>query len=223
MLAAVTSAVTKTSAESYHFSLNMTVEFGGSEARSDVVTGALDPGHDLGVELMTARERDSPTVQAQVRFIGKYVYTWASSGSGLGTPWNKAPVPLPGTDVLPPMDDLYGFSSEQPVSPAELLAVLQSADTVRDEGPASGPGWTGIRYVFTARISAQEILSGTVYVDQQGQVRRLMTTTRQGAKLGVTTVRDLTFSDFGVPVPVAAPPASQVTYTNGRPYLGFFF
>jgi hypothetical protein len=67
------------------------------------------------------------------------------------------------------------------------------------------------------------LVSGTVYVDQQGWVRRLVTTTRQGMRLDVTTDRDLTFSDFGAPAPVTAPPASQVKYTSGRPYWGFFF
>jgi hypothetical protein len=59
----------------------------------------------------------------------------------------------------------------------------------------------------------------SVYVDQQGRIRRLMTT-RQGRKL--TTARDLTFGDFGAPVPVTAPSASQVKYTRG-PYWGFYF
>ena len=221
-LTAVTAAVAKTSAESYHFSLDLTVHFGGIQSRSDVVVGGWDPSHDLGSERLTARERGTAAVQAEVRFIGKYVYTWASSGTGLGKPWNKAPAPAPAADVLP-TGDLYGFSSEQPVSPAELLGALRSAATVRDQGSASGPGWTGTSYAFTARLSARELLSGTVYIDQQGRVRRLVTTTRQGIKLRLTTDRDLTFSDFGVPVPVAAPPASQVKYTSGRPYLGFYF
>jgi hypothetical protein len=45
-------------------------------------------------------------------------------------------------------------------------------------------------------------------------------TTRQGRKL--TTARDLTFGDFGAPVPVIAPSASQVKYTRS-PYWGFYF
>ena len=38
----------------------------------------------------------------------------------------------------------------------------------------------------------------------------------------VSKDRDLTFGDFGAPVPVITPPASQVKYTS-RPYWGFFF
>jgi hypothetical protein len=98
--------------------------------------------------------------------------------------------------------------------------VLRSAGTVREAGSASGPGWTGTRYAFTARLPrARESLSATVYVDQQGRVRRLVTISTQGR---LTTDRDLAFGDFGAPVPVTAPPASQVKYTS-YPYWGFLF
>ena len=100
------------------------------------------------------------------------------------------------------------------------MTLLRSAATARDAGPASGPGWTGSRYAFTARLSTRSSLSGTVYVDKQGRVRRLVTTTTQAG--GVTMYRYLAFGDFGVPVPVTAPPAGQVQYT-GRPYWGFYF
>jgi hypothetical protein len=220
-LAAVTSAVARSSTESYSFSLESTVRFAGREINSDVVTGAFDPRHELGAELLTVRGLRS--AKARIRFVGKYVYTWLARGSGLktiGKPWDKATVPSSAADVLP-VGDRYGFSSARPVSPAELLVILRSAATVRDDGPASGPGWTGTRYAFKARLSARYSVSGTAYVDQQGQVRRLVTTTTQGMKL--TMSRDLTFGAFGTPVSVTAPPASQVTYTSGKPYWGFFF
>ncbi len=128
--------------------------------------------------------------------------------------------PVPETDVLP-AGDLYGFASDQPVSPAVLRVVLlRSLATARDAGPASGPGWTGTRYAFTARLSTQSSLSGTAYVDKQGRVRRLVTTTTQAS--GTTKLRDLTFGDYGAPGPVTAPPASQVQSTS-TPYWGFYF
>lgn len=221
-LATLTTALAKTSQESYGFNLNSTVKFAGREMRSNVVSGAFDPRHELGTELLTAREaRHSAASQtAQIRFTGKYVYTWVSPRSGLGTmgkPWDKAPVP--GADVLPG-SDLYGYVSDWPVSPGELLGLMRSAATARDSGTASGPGWTGTRYAFTARLSAGWSLSGIADVDGQGRVRRLVTTTTQES--GLTTYRDLTFGDFGAPVPVTAPPASQVRYT-GSPYWGFYF
>lgn len=220
-LAAVTSALAKTSADSYSFSLDSTVQSAGRVRSSDVVTGAFDPRHELGAEVLTWHGVLS--AKAQIRFIGKYVYTWVSPGSGLGTigkPWDKAPVPSPEADILPG-DGPYGFVSDRPVSPAGLSGVLRSAGRVSDGGPASGPGWTGTKYAFTASLSGgRESISGTVCVDQQGRVRRLVTITTEE---GVTTDRDLTFGDLGAPVSVTAPPVSQVKYTGGGPYWGFYF
>jgi hypothetical protein len=220
-IAAVTSALAETSADSYSFSLDSATQFRGREYHSVVVSGAFDPRRGLGTELLTTTFEHRP-VRAQIRFIGTWVYTRVSPGSGLGTigrPWDKAPLPSAGADGMPGYE-VYGFVSDEPVSPAELSGVLRSAGTVRDEGSASGPGWTGTRYAFTARFpGARESVSGTVYVDQQGRVRRLVTITTQGR---FTTDRHLTFGDFDAPVSVTAPPVRQVEYT-GTPYWGFLF
>jgi hypothetical protein len=84
-------------------------------------------------------------------------------------------------------------------------------------------------YTFTARLyGGRESVSGTVYVDKQGQVRRLLTSTiQQGAdatkKAALTTRRDITFGHFAAQVAASAPPASQVKSTSGEPYWGFYF
>ena len=167
--------------------------------------------------------------RAQVRFIGAYLYTWASPGSGFGKPWDQSPASAAATGETPP-GDLYGFVSDRPVSPTALTVVLRAPDAAaRDTGPVSGPGWAGTRYTFTAPLyGGRETVSGTAYVDQQGRVRRLTTiTTEHGARATeetlLTTDRDITLGDFGAPVPVTAPPASQVKYTSGEPYWGFYF
>jgi hypothetical protein len=216
----VTSALANTSADSYSFTLDSTVRFRGREVHSDVVSGAYDPRHGLGTELLATRTSRGGPVRIQIRFTGRYVYTQVAPGSGFGKPWNKSPVPSAGAM---PGYDVYGFVSDQPVRPVELSAVLRSAGTVREVGPVSGPGWTGTRYAFTARFpGAQESVSGTVDIDQQGRLRRLVTITTQGVHGRITTDRDLTFGNFGAPVPVTTPPASQVGYTS-KPYWGFFF
>ncbi len=218
-LAAVAGALAKTSAGSYSFSLDSVVRFRGREIHSDVVSGAFDPRHGLGTELLAVGRPQGP-MTAQIRFLGRHVYTRVSGNQTLGKPWDKAPVPPVAADGIPPGYEIYGFVTDRPVSPAELSGALRSVGTVRMAGSASGPGWTGTRYVFTVRLpEARQSLTATVELDQQGRVRRLMTITTQG---NVTTDRDLTFGDFGAPVPVIAPPASQVTYTN-RPYWGFLF
>jgi hypothetical protein len=219
-LATVTSALAATSASSYRFTLDTTVRFRGRQMHAEVVSGAYDPRHRLGTELLTAASRRAQ-VRIQIRFASRYVYTQVPRRSGFGRPWNKSPVP-PARGAMPG-SDVYGFVSDQPVRPAELSGVLRSAGTVRQAGPASGPGWTGTRYAFTARFpAARESVSGTVDIDQQGRVRRLVTITTQGTHGRITADRDLTFGSFGAPVPVTTPPARQVGYTS-TPYLGFFF
>jgi hypothetical protein len=44
-----------------------------------------------------------------------------------------------------------------------------------------------------------------------------------GKSPSLTTDRDITFADFGVPVPVTAPPPGLVKYTSGEPYWGLYF
>jgi hypothetical protein len=230
-LAAVTSAMVKTSAQSYRFILNVSLRIQEPRVTQHVaLTGAIDPRHERGVELLTGGPvlGTHVTVTEQLRFIGKDLYTWVSPQSVLGflgKPWDEAPIPAPGTDVLPG-SALRGNAFEQPVSPAELLGVLGSAAVVRYVGPASGPGWTGSKYAFTAHPRPDVTIAGTVYVDQQGRVRGLATittvrTARQ-ASLAQAETEDLTFGDFGGPVRVTAPPASQVKQTS-TPYWVFHF
>lgn len=220
--ATVTSALASTSADSYRFTLDSTVKFGGSELRSDVVSGAYDPRHGLGTELLAARTSRGAPVRMRIRFISRYVYTQEAPGSGFDKLWNKSLIPSARADAMPG-NDVYGFVTDEPVGPVELSGVLRSAGTVREVGSASGPGWTGTRYAFTARFpGAQEADSGTVDIDQQGRVRRLVTITTQGTHGVITTDRDLTFGNFDAPVPVTAPPTSQVGYTS-KPYSGFLF
>jgi hypothetical protein len=103
-------------------------------------------------------------------------------------------------------------------SPQDLLTLLESASQVREVGPASGPGWTGSAYTFTATTTLGGPLrivvstSGRVDVDQQGRVRQLDATQTLGK-----TVRkaELTFGDFGIPVSVSAPPASETVSMPG--------
>jgi hypothetical protein len=223
-LAALTAALAKTSGESYGFSLDSTVTYAGKMVDANVVSGAYDPRNKLGTELLTGRSArpSHPRHGAQIRFIGEYVYTWVSEDSGfrtIGTPWDKAPLPPAAASVLS-ADDPYGFATDWPVSPDELLAALRSTATVRNSGPVSGPGWTGIRYTFTSRPSPMWSVTGTAYVDNQGRVRRLMTTAT--AKGGVTTERDFTFRGFGAPVLVTAPAAAQTRYTDSVRWFFFF-
>jgi hypothetical protein len=106
--------------------------------------------------------------------------------------------------------------------------MLKSAASVQAEGPASGPGWTGTKYAFTEPPPKGIVISmttgGTVYVDNQGRVRQMVTKQTRTVRLtdntiGTDTVTyDVTFSAFGVRISVTPPPASQV-YDLGNEYL----
>ena len=227
-IAAVTSALTRTSAASYTFSLDTTVHYAKRTLSSDAVSGAFDPGRDRGTERLTSPAAGKPQ-RAQIRFIGAQEYTSVSPSSGFAKPWDETPVKVGATAATPP-GDLYGFVSDRPVSPAALMVVLRASGTaVRDAGPVSGPGWAGTKYTFAARLyNGRESVSGTAYVDQQGRVRRLSTITieygaRATGKTLITTDRVIAFGDFGAPVRVTAPPASQTKRTSGQPYWGFYF
>lgn len=227
-LTAVTSALTRTSAHSYTFSLDTVVNLPKRKLNSDAVSGTYDPGKHLGTELLTAYA-GGQTSRAQIRFIGGYLYTSVTPGSGFGKPWDKTPL-MDAADAAMPPGDIYGFVSDQVVRPSALGVVLRSPGaTVHDSGPVSGQGWTGAKYTFTASLyRGLESVSGMVDVDAQGRVRHLATiTARKGespqGKVLLTTKRDITFSGFGSPVRVSEPPASQVKSTSGKPYWGFYF
>ena len=226
-LSAVTSALARTSARSYTFSLATTVRLPAKQLNSTLVSGGYDPRRRLGTERLRIQVAGQAK-QAQVRFIGAYVYTSVSPASGFAKLWDKSPLAVATAAGRPP-GDLFGFVSDQAVSPSELSMVLRSAGAaVHDSGPVSGPGWTGVRYTFTASISGgREPVRGTVDLDRQGRVRLITTTTGRGqmapGKTSITTATDIRFADFGAPVPVATPPASEVKSTNGAPYWGFYF
>lgn len=226
-MSAVTSALARTSAQGYTFTVDTTVRTPKRELRSVLVAGDYDPRRHLGTELLTAR-RAGQAQRAQVRFIGAYLYTSVSPGTGFGKPWDKSPLAAATAQAMP-RGDLYSFVSDKAVSPSALTVVLRSAGAVvRDAGPVSGPGWTGIKYTFAARLyDGQEPVSGSVCVDQQGRVRLMTATTERKSQMTEkpfsTIYRAITFGDFGAPVRVTPPPSSQVEYTSGEPYWGFYF
>ena len=219
-LATVRSALATTSAASYSFEMDTVVPSLADLVAPIAVSGAFDPRHRVGTEVLTTRSKKQPE-KMQIRFIGKYVYTWVSGTETVGEPWNKALVPLAGANGLPLNDPyFYGFITDEPVSPAGLSSLLGSAGEVRKTGLADGPGWSGVKYAFTARLlGGKESVSGTLDVDQQRRVRKLVMITRQGK---VAVDREITFSDFGAPVPVTAPAVSQVK-TTSTPYSGYYF
>lgn len=221
-LAQLTSAASRTAGLSYHISATVTtVPLGTDEpapAQSVRVSGAFDPAQRTGEETVGS--------SAQIRFIGRYVYLSRPAG-GPALPGGKSWVRAPSPQLWEPVTAgqgltvAAGITSVAETSPQNLFALLKSASTVDRQGSASGDGWTGTSYAFTVRItlgpagSGQPAVTaaGTAGVDQQGRVRRLDAayTLPGGASAPPERVTvEMTFSDFGTPVSVSPPPASEV-------------
>ncbi|WP_433444161.1 hypothetical protein [Nonomuraea sp. CA-141351] len=157
--------------------------------------GAIDPERHLAV-ITNAAEG------SETRFVGDLMYI-RPDASALWTASPRAEaVPVDASEAT-------ALAKLATLDPVQALRRLRSATDVREEGPASGTGWTGKRFTFSlADTSAKGEpagASGAVDVDEQGRVRRLEITFSDNGERLVTD-----FTDFGISVEVEAPPADQV-------------
>jgi hypothetical protein len=200
--------------------------------------GAFDPVRYVGEETLSLHP-ELPAV-SEILYIGKSAYEYLTApdqGVSDGKSWDKMLAPPPSfpsknnenSVIQDGLADVPNDVMGCPVNPYDLLTVLKSLGTVHEDGPVSGPSWTGTRCSFNATvedfITASNIprpARGTVYVDQQGRVRRfVLTTVVQPPFRGLESItNDVTFSDFGVPVSVTVPPADQV---DNQAAAGWFF
>jgi hypothetical protein len=227
-LAQLTSAVSRTAGLSYDITATVAAiplrADGPERAQSGRVSGEFDPVQRTGEETFGGFGGR----HGQIRFIGPYVYLYTPARPGGpalpgGKSWVRAPSPQLWEPVTAGqgLSLSAGLSSLAVTSPQNLFALLRSASMVDRQGSASGDGWTGTSYAFTARItfgpdgSSQPAVTaaGTVAVDQQGRVRRLDVAYTQPAQASLPPVRvtaEMAFSDFGTSVSVSPPPASEV-------------
>jgi hypothetical protein len=227
-LAQVTQAAARTAEQSYRVSSVSTVVASvGPGAQRLTIHGEFDRADKLGEE--TASDG------SQIRLVGRYMYVAIPKAMReayrkahrtpipAGKTWLKVPAP-PDIDV-PTLDLIVIGGSTNglgQVDPRNLLALLRNSSQVSEQGPASGPGWTGTAYTFAARLTTRGPLhitlssTGTADVDRQGRVRQLDAT----QTLGQTkrTVR-VTFGDFGLAVSVSPPPAEQIFVPQGITYI----
>jgi hypothetical protein len=228
--AQVSRAAALTAATSYQVNeTEKVVAAGGKDSQSwSTASGEFDPALGVG--------EGTDNLGTQIRFVGGYAYEFvtdalrtASDGKlGAGpipawASWERLPSPLqPGASVT--TAELAALARRPAflglIDPQEMLAVLESATQVSEAGPASGPGWTGSAYTFSVTFSGPPApavsISGTVDVDGQGRVRQLDVVDSAGqAQRDVA----ITFGDFGLPVSVSAPPASE-TFIPPTPVTG---
>ncbi|GAA3293645.1 hypothetical protein Dvina_19635 [Dactylosporangium vinaceum] len=190
--AQVVAAVENTSRQSYRV-------HGSSGTRA--FEGAFDPVQRVGV--ITAVGED-----AETRFIGDLMYVRQG-----GTTWEVSPrmevadAPLAAAVIKLVIPD-----------PAQTLQRLRSATSFRKDGAASGDGWTGTRFIFSLTdkgdpkaAGSSRTIAGAVDVDDQDRIRRVQLDFVDSGTRNV-----ITFGDFGVPVTVTAPPASEVEPPAGK-------
>ncbi|MGD0246724.1 MAG: hypothetical protein ABSB59_41230 [Streptosporangiaceae bacterium] len=219
-LAQVTQAAARTAEQSYRVSSVSTVLVSVGPATSKLtIHGEFDRPAKLGEE--TASDG------SQVRYVGRYMYVSVTEAmrkahEKAGTPipagktWLRLPAPpdidVPALDLIVIGGSTNGLGQ---VDPQNLLALLRNSSQVSEQGPVSGPDWTGTAYTFAARLTTRGPLhitlssTGTVDVDRQGRIRQLDATQALGQNR--RTVR-VTFGDFGLAVSVSPPPASE-TFT----------
>ena len=198
-LATVTSALTRTLAQSYHLTEHDSSYYiWNGRIRYPahyVCTSQADPVRHLEASSCSNGGRD--------REVGGYTYLYIIDPVDQpGRHWARIP-----DASLAHLPAINGFTL---ATPQQMLAQIKKAEKVTVAGPASGPGWTGTRYTFSASPGAELKLSGTVTVDQQGRARALVLTIRMTGAINVLVMMQaLTFSDFGAPVTVTPPPADQ--------------
>lgn len=224
-LAQLTSAISRTAGQSYRFSGTTTHALlngpGTPPATQTAFSGAFDPAAATSEETFSTGE--------QIRFTGGYVYLnpgHIPAGRPKlpdGKSWLGAPSPAFGlpASASPQLKLFAGMLGAAGTSPQNLFSLLKSVSNVTSQGSVSGSGWTGTRYAFSDIFAlapagsgpATANATGAVDVDQQGRVRYLDTTYTLHATPSAQPERvtiEMTFSDFGGPVSVSAPPAGDV-------------
>jgi hypothetical protein len=226
-LAAVTGALSRAAAESYHMDLMVTERNTGPGGADPPlhITGDLDLERSLGKETMSNGWR--------TLIVGGNAYTYLPPAQarkayqkkpwGVDSVWMAqqldSPYPSTGAQLA------WDFDSEWPFRPQALLAVLKTGTKVLDQGPVAGPGWTGTRYKFSLSHPAGtggtvDSITCTVDTDSHGHIRSLVQTTAFVSGKPGTPGEDIytahfTFSHFGIRFSVTPPPASQVDPDTG--------
>lgn len=231
--AVLTAAIDKTSEQAFEFAENdvttlapANTPFSPLPNVSKIIAtsaGKFDPATGTGSE----RWHDNFGQHLYRLWDGGYEYSYvkgqellpAEGGSHDGKPWIKSLAASQPNDTFTFGDPYDPESGGDPGNLLELLRSTNGVTSVHEEGPASGPGWTGTKYGYTVNIPRSAgVEYGTVSVDSSGRVRQIaiveivnaMYNWANHADDSFVYTRTTTFGDFGTPVSVTLPPASQV-------------
>ncbi|BCJ66587.1 hypothetical protein [Polymorphospora rubra] len=181
-------------------SLRVTVEATGLNSR-----GQLDPQGDRGTMTMALDTGQGQAVQIEVVAVDKTVYLKVPGLPEVGDKWVRVDVArIAGTDldILPEGD------------PAGADRMIKSMAEVRRDGPNNFAGTLDLSQAPAGSFGIQQALGAnasalpfTATVDGSGRLTNLdVDLTPVEPTLGTLK---MTYSDFGAPVEVTAPPADQ--------------
>ncbi len=233
-LAAVTGALSRAEAES--FAMNLTVT--GNPALASIptplhITGKLDLKRNLGQEAIS---NGWQTLIVGGNAFTKILPSQTKQYDTGGKIWTETPLWVAEDEIpykSPGAQLAWDFNSNRPFNPQAVLAVLNSDTKALDnEGPVSGPGWTGTKYTFVVSHPQDtggvvDSITCTMDVDGKGYIRNLTQTTVFATGGNASTsgkqiyTADFKFSDFGTRFSVTPPPASQTNTDIGVAALQF--
>ena len=190
-------------------------------------SGAFDFGHKTGeLTLQVAASATAPSTTVDIRLLGNDLYLSSPKLAALdgGKPWIHVDASAYTQRQSQSAGALGGFQGGDPTKVLDLLQKLTG--TVSQVGPAQVDGVSTTHYRATVNLAGPSSGTGTsqigqgfaklfgfgavpvdVWVDSAGRARRVEVTI---SLLGITAVAGEDLGDFGAPVVVTAPPASQV-------------
>lgn len=231
---ALTAAVTKTGTQTAQIAASLSVKSGGMSF-SFAMTGAFDFAHSRGTLTMPAPIGLTELLIPPNAYLK--VSSGGVLGSGTGLPRGKSWIEIPGTVPAGTSDPYGAFATVGNVK--DLLTMLSAvAGSERNLGASTVRGVPVTGYQVNVDLAkaasavpaqdragleqySKSLPKGTIpldfWVDGQDQLRRIQLSLRipgGSASLGISGNPQLTvtidFFDFGAPVNVSAPPASQV-------------
>jgi hypothetical protein len=243
--ATLTAAVSRTTAQTARIAITTTMQMQGMTV-SFTESGAFDFARSRGTLTM-----DGPAGFTEL-FVPPQMYIKVPAGAGESLPkgktWVAADTGTSGDLAASGLGGLLPGPVAGNGDPADLLASLtaisgsvtkQGTTTIRGvpvteyrvtidlaKAAARVPGWEQASYKEFTQSTGAKTIPVEVWVDSQNLVRRMREALPMpaglGAPAGMAVSQTTDFYDFGVPVQVSAPPASEVAslsqlIINGSP------